>query len=204
MVQTISIFLITIMNKNLLISFILSQLEDFAVEVENYRLDYLQDDLENENPIFTNKALSWPNNLAQLADNFVLSNKEKNLVNRFKRDSIYEFNLSSREPSPRRLPLSPCHNTEANAVSKWDIPNIKHVGTRISGFNMICHKVKNSFGFQLYKWQAAIILNILKRVNVVVQADTSLGKSLPFQANPIVKIGAIIFVVSPMMTLIED
>lgn len=43
MVETISIFLITIINQSLIISFILSKLEDFAVEVENNRLDYLQD-----------------------------------------------------------------------------------------------------------------------------------------------------------------
>lgn len=44
MVGTISIFVITIINESLLISFILNGPEDFVVKVENYRLDYLQDD----------------------------------------------------------------------------------------------------------------------------------------------------------------
>ncbi len=117
------------------------------VEVENYRLDYLQDDSGNEDSTSINQALLWLNDLAQSADNFVLSNKERNLVNKFERDSIYEFNLSSRELSPRRSPLSPCHDTQANAVSKWDILNIKHVGTRVPGFDMVRRKVKNTFGF---------------------------------------------------------
>lgn len=44
MVETVNIFVITIMNKSILISFIFTRPEDFAVEVENYRLNYLQDD----------------------------------------------------------------------------------------------------------------------------------------------------------------
>ena len=41
MVETVSIFLITIINKNLLILFIFNGPKDFAIEFENYRLDYL-------------------------------------------------------------------------------------------------------------------------------------------------------------------
>ena len=77
MVETVSIFVITIINKNLLISFILSGLEDFAIEVENYRLDYLQDNCGNEDFTSINQAFPWSNDLAQPADNFVLSNEEK-------------------------------------------------------------------------------------------------------------------------------
>ena len=78
MIEIISIFLTTIINKSLFISFILSKPEDFAVEIENHRFDYLQDNWENENPISINQACSRLNDLAQLVDNFILSNKEKN------------------------------------------------------------------------------------------------------------------------------
>ena len=118
MVETVSIFVIIIINESLFISFILSGSEDFAVEVENYRLDYLQDDWGNEDPTSINQAPPWPNDLAQPADNFVLSNEERNLVNRFERNSVFEFNLSSQEPSPRQSSLSPRHDTQANAASK--------------------------------------------------------------------------------------
>ncbi len=94
-VETVGIFLTTIINKSLLVSFILSGPEDFAVEVKNYKLDYLQDDWGNKDFISINQAPSWPNNLAQPADNFVLSNKERNLINKFERNSVYEFNPSS-------------------------------------------------------------------------------------------------------------
>ena len=95
MVETVSIFLTTIINKSLLILFIFSRPEDFVIKVENYRLDYLQDNWGNEDPTSINQTLLWPNDLTQSADNFVLSNKERNLVDRFERNSIYEFNLSS-------------------------------------------------------------------------------------------------------------
>lgn len=69
---------------------------------------------------------------------------------------------------------------------------------------MVYRKVKNTFGFQPYKWQAAAILNILKGVDVAFYANTSSRKSLPFQAISTVKIGMIVLVVSPTVALMED
>lgn len=69
---------------------------------------------------------------------------------------------------------------------------------------MVRHKVKNTFSFQPYKWQATVSLDILKGVNVTVHAGISLEKILPFQTIPSVKIGAIVLVVSPTMALMED
>lgn len=64
MVETVSIFLTIIINKSVLISFILCKLKNFAVEVENYRLNYLQDHWGNENSTSINQAPPWPNDLA--------------------------------------------------------------------------------------------------------------------------------------------
>ena len=77
-----------------------SRLKAFALEVENYRLDYLQDDLGNKDSISINHALPWSNDLVQPADNFRFSNEDRNLLKRFGIDSIYEFNLSSQKPLP--------------------------------------------------------------------------------------------------------
>lgn len=147
MVETVSMFLTTIINESLLVSFILSTSEDFAIEVKNYRPDYLQDDWKNEDPTSINQVPPRSNDLVLLADNYVLSNNKSNLVDKFERDSVYKLNLSSWEPLARQSPLSPHHDTQANAISKWDIPNIKYVNTRTFGFDMICYKVKNTFGF---------------------------------------------------------
>lgn len=95
MVETVSMFLTTIINESLLVSFILSTSEDFAIEVKNYRPDYLQDDWENEDPTSINQVPPGSNDLVQLADNYVLSNKKSNLVDKFERDSVYKLNLNS-------------------------------------------------------------------------------------------------------------
>lgn len=42
-VETVSIFVTIIINKNLLISFILNRSKDFAIAIENYKINYLQD-----------------------------------------------------------------------------------------------------------------------------------------------------------------
>lgn len=42
--ETISIFVTTIINKSLSILFIFNKLEDFTIKVKNYGLIYLQDD----------------------------------------------------------------------------------------------------------------------------------------------------------------
>lgn len=94
MIETINIFIITIINKILLIWFIFNWLKDFAVEIKNYKLNYLQNDWKNEDFISITQTVFGLNNLIQLVDNFVISNKERNLVNRFEKNSIFEFNLS--------------------------------------------------------------------------------------------------------------
>lgn len=73
-VKIVSIFITIIINKGLFISFIFSKPKDFLVEVENYKLDYLNNDLRNKDLIFINKTSFWPNNLAHLVDSFVLLN----------------------------------------------------------------------------------------------------------------------------------
>lgn len=102
------------------------------------------------------------------------------------------------------MPLALCHDIQPNAVSKWDISKVKLFGTRILGFDMVYCKVKNTFGFQPYRWQAAVIWDILNRFYIAVHASTSLRKYLSFQAFPRIKIRAIILMVLPILALMED
>lgn len=99
MIEIARIIVITIINKNLLILFIFSGSENFAIEFENHKLDYLQDSQTNKDPTSINQTSLWPNNLAQSADNFVMSIKKRNLVNKFEKNCVVEFNLSSQKPS---------------------------------------------------------------------------------------------------------
>lgn len=63
------------------------------MKLENFRLIYLQDNFKNEDTI--NKALLWPNDLAQLINNFILLNIDKKLLDMLKMHNVYKFNLSS-------------------------------------------------------------------------------------------------------------
>lgn len=92
MIEIISLFILTIINKSLLNLFIFSEQENFVVEIENYKFDYLQDDQENKNLIFINQTCSQPNDLVQPVANFILSNKKRNLVDRFEKDNVLKFN----------------------------------------------------------------------------------------------------------------
>ncbi len=137
MVGTVSIFVTIIINKSLLISFLVDQKTlRLRLRITGLIICKMMRILH-----LSTKLL----HLAQPADNFVLSNEDRNLLNRFETNSVYEFNLSSREPSPRRLPLAPRHNTQPNVISKWDIPEVKKFGTRTPGFDIVCRKVKNTF-----------------------------------------------------------
>ncbi len=100
--------------------------------------------------------------------------------------------------------LSPYHDKQANAILKWNIFNIKYLGIRIPEFDIVRCKVKNTFGFQPYKWQTTVILDILKDVDIAVHTRISSRKSLPLKTIPTVKIGPIILLVSLTVTLIED
>lgn len=53
-IKTVNIFIAIIINKSFFIFFIFNRLEKFIVKIENYSLDYWQDDLGNKNFIFIN------------------------------------------------------------------------------------------------------------------------------------------------------
>lgn len=69
---------------------------------------------------------------------------------------------------------------------------------------MICHKVKNKFDFQSYKWQKVIIFSILNRFDVAVYVSISLGKNLLSQIIFKLKIRAIIFMILSIIALIKN
>lgn len=103
-----------------------------------------------DNEVFTsiNQAPLGPNNLAQLANNFVLSNKNSNLLDRFDTDRVNEFNLNSQKPSPWQSPLVSHYNMQPTTVSKWDIFKVKKFDTRTPGFDMLSWNIINTFDFQ--------------------------------------------------------
>lgn len=90
-----------------------------------------------------------------------------------------------------------------------DIPKYAQMDTSISstnthGFNVICQKTNSKLGFQPHRWQVGAISEILNGADMVVNAGTGFGKSLCFQALPIMRMGAIVLVITPTIALMED
>lgn len=127
-------------------------------------------------------------------------------THRFERDSVYEYDSSSPEPEYSIPPpsLSTQRDKVADSIQKWNKVDTKGTKTKTPGFNRIRRKVKDKFGLQPYRWQTAIILDILSGFDVVLSAGTSAGKSLPYQAIPVINPDAIVLVVSPTIALMED
>ena len=123
----------------------------------------------------------------------------------FERDSVYEYNSSSPEPefSVPPLPLV-TYNRESDSIQKWHQVDTKGTKTTTPGFDRIRRKVKDKFGIQPYRWQTSVVLDILDGSDVALSAGTSAGKSLPYQAIPVIRPHAIVLVVSPTIALMED
>jgi superfamily II DNA helicase RecQ len=68
----------------------------------------------------------------------------------------------------------------------------------------LCINVEQMFGFPVRPWQALAIQALLHGNDVVISASTGSGKSLVFQALALAKPGAIVLVVSPLLSLMDD
>lgn len=130
------------------------------------------------------------------------------------------FAMSSSSPLPSE-PLSkacgsmfikdnttlPCKNLAL--VQKWEI--VRHVRSRKTHWILrevvtsICWIIKNKLDIIPKPWQVNVIVDtIYDKKNVVISASTGSGKSLPYQLIPLIKEGAIVLVVFPTITLMND
>lgn len=71
-------------------------------------------------------------------------------------------------------------------------------------FKAVEEIIEALLGFRPDPWQIWGLLDIKQRRDMVVMASTRLGKSLLFQALPLITKYAIVFVVMPTLTLMED
>lgn len=79
--------------------------------------------------------------------------------------------------------------------------NIDTPPQRIENF---CQKIEDKLGFRSYRWQVNVISDVFHGADIVVIAGTRSGKSLCFQAIPLVKYGAIVLVILPTIALMEN
>lgn len=129
----------------------------------------------------------------------MLSNKDKNLVDRFEKSSIYKFNLSFWKTVTLTIIFISLLLHIIIRCIKMEHFDIKYIVTRILRFDMICYKIKNAFNFWLDKWQVLVILNSPNAFEIVININTSLGINLLFQIISLIKIRVILLVLLLMI-----
>ena len=74
-----------------------------------------------------------------------------------------------------------------------------------ANYKKVCQAIQEKFGYQPKPWQAAVIMDIVYgKKDVMVSAGTGAGKSLIYQAVPLMNSGAIVLTITPTIALIED
>ena len=74
-----------------------------------------------------------------------------------------------------------------------------------ANYKKVCQAIQEKFGYQPKPWQAAVIMDIVYgKKDVMVSAGTGAGKSLIYQAVPLMNPGAIVLTITPTIALMED
>lgn len=116
------------------------------------------------------------------------------------------FETGSPQVDPKRTQenetLNRYYRLDKDLWEEVDLRQLRENDEYIRDFR---HIVNRRFGIQAKSWQIAAMKNILKdRIDVVVSAGTSQGKSLTFQALPIVAKKSIVLVICPTLSLMDD
>ena len=69
---------------------------------------------------------------------------------------------------------------------------------------LLCQEVELLFGYKVRGWQARAIQALLNGTDIMVSASTGSGKSLVFQAMVCASPKAIVLVISPLLSLMDD
>ena len=78
--------------------------------------------------------------------------------------------------------------------------------SRVSdGASMLAERVRRQFGLEeIRDWQTRVFDSALAGKDVMVRAQTGSGKSLTFQGMALSKPKAIVLVISPLISLMQD
>jgi superfamily II DNA helicase RecQ len=111
---------------------------------------------------------------------------------------ISPVKFSSTQICQISLHLKSLHNMSTRFQPAWlDGPLSERTLT-------LCDEVKVLWGFEVRPWQAQAIQCLLNGNDVLISASTGSGKSLVFQALALSKPNAIVLVVSPLLSLMDD
>ena len=86
---------------------------------------------------------------------------------------------------------------------RWAYPDMNT--TPLESTETLCNEICQRFGYQeVRRWQALAIQAVLSGNDVVVSSGTGSGKSLAYQALALSKPNAIVLVISPLLSIMED
>ncbi len=152
-----------------------------TLDIDSSLLDQFDDDniieLRLRDQINENPLLYWHN----------MSNIELNLFDQFNDDSIIEH--ESKDQRSKHL-------------WQWQLASDNDL--KPSGFDKIVEVIKASLGFWPKPWQIKDLFNIKQGRDTVIMAGIRSGKSLLFQAPPLIMRNAILLVIMPILALMED
>ncbi len=145
------------------------------------------------------------------------------LLDQFDNDNIIELRLGdqiNKDPLPHQHNMS---DIESNLLDQLDDDSIVELELRDqrnkhpsqwqlasdndpkpSGFDEIGEVIKASLGFRPKPWQIKGLFDIKQGLDMVIMAGTGSGKSLLFQALPLIIKNAIVLVIMPTLALMKD
>lgn len=115
---------------------------------------------------------------------------------------------NGRNTSPEDEDAATPQATRQPPAAKWKI--VSHVRSSTkwmsnSDVTFIRRTIKEKAKVTPKPWQVSVMVNVIyNKKDVVVSAGTGSGKSLPYQLIPLIKIGAIVLVISPTIALMND
>lgn len=163
------------------------------IETETDYRDNEDDIGDDENSIFLETARRNPSlPFPHLADHPDLSNDTA---------SMAEFDMMRSSPPADPMAIGPGFLTSA---ANWERGSTRNTCANMPEVSRIRQAIYAQFGLKARPWQVSVLIDITqKQRDVCALASTNAGKSLVYQAIPVITGGSVL-VISPTIALMED
>ncbi len=117
--------------------------------------------------------------------------------------SMIEFDIMRSSPPANPVSATIDQGFLSSAVN-WERRSIRDICARMPEVDRIRRIISGRFRLKARLWQISVLVNIThKKSDVCIIASTNTGKSLVYQAIPVVT-GGLVLVISPTIALMED
>ena len=115
--------------------------------------------------------------------------------------SMAEFDMMRSSSPADFMAVGPGLLTSA---ANWERGSTQDICARMLEVSRICQGIYAQFGLKARPWQVSVLIDICqKKRDICALASTNAGKSLVYQAIPIITGGSVL-VISPTIALMED